>query len=694
MPNSFPALRPGLEIIPQGKSRKGDRAGFLLRDPRTGEVFEMEEEEFFLCQQLDGATSLPVIQERYESRFGNPLSLEELEAFVAQLGREGILLNAADQGHVEELAKIFDIEEWRPRIRLEVCNPDVFFGFLYRLTYWLFWPVSKICLGLLMAGAVYVLLVHGGALWDAMATHWAAPSLWSVVMFFFNWIVLCEGSRCLSRGLVMKHLGIKPDQFIAIMAYRIFPIIWVLTTERWVLVRKGKLARMIYASSGLYGQFLLLGLAIMAWKLTWSGTFANSCWLTIVEAVLFRLIIHDLNPLVVMDVYLTLMFWLEIPKLRERAMQTAAAWLFGHTLPEPLTPAERKGFILYGLLGAMWTVGFLIFILSKAASKLTWLFKGPGALLFILVVLYILPRPLRQYLAKPFHWLLASEAGVISRRYVRLGWLLLVIGVLFIPYPYETGGSFALLPAVQTEVHCEIDGGRIMEVFVREGAFVRTGQPIGQIDRREYERNLQADQAQLENTEAQLRLLRTQLALLQQPPYIEQIQKLEADVRRLRTLVADDQKQLELTTLRAPVTGRLTTPLIDQKVGQYLKKGDLFATVEQAQAVQVEIQIPESDAPQVRIGARVKIVHWAHPKETFYGVVRDVAPIAAISMDPTTAFKINSVRVIAELTNVDLRFKSNITGYAKIKAEKKFVWQVLLDPLIRYIQVQVWYWLP
>jgi multidrug resistance efflux pump len=261
---------------------------------------------------------------------------------------------------------------------------------------------------------------------------------------------------------------------------------------------------------------------------------------------------------------------------------------------------------------------------------------------------------------------------------------------MFIPYPYQTGGTVAILPNVRTEVHCEIDGGRIDRVFVREGDDVQPGQPLARIDPSEYETNFQATRAQLDNTEAKLRQLRRQLAILDKPPDIEEIHGLEAEVRRLKTLVSDYKRQLELTTLRAPGRGRITTPQIDQKAGQYLKKGELLATIEQAEAVQVEIQVPEQDAPLVTPGAKVKVALWSYPNDAFYGTVRDIAPIAA-----TPAGSVErSVRVIAELPNKELLLKSQLTGYAKIRTRSMPVWLVLWRPLIRWFKVQFWYWLP
>ena len=278
----------------------------------------------------------------------------------------------------------------------------------------------------------------------------------------------------------------------------------------------------------------------------------------------------------------------------------------------------------------------------------------------------------------------------------RAGIVLIIVLVLLIPYPYETGGPFTIVADQRGEVHCEVDGGRIIQVYVREGQAVTAGQPLGQIDPREYERNVQATQAQLEESEARLRLLQKELALLRDPPNIETVQGLEAEVRRLRTMLADYRRQLELTTLRSPMTGRVTTPQIEQAVGKYLKQGDLFATVEQTKDVQVEVYVPEADGPQVKVGARVRVVPWAYPYETFVGTVKDIAPLALPQPGTGATDKsvVKAVRVIAQIPNADLRLKTQITGYAKIRTEKLPLWKVLTRLITRWFAVQVWYWLP
>jgi putative peptide zinc metalloprotease protein len=90
----------------------------------------------------------------------------------------------------------------------------------------------------------------------------------------------------------------------------------------------------------------------------------------------------------------------------------------------------------------------------------------------------------------------------------------------------------------------------------------------------------------------------------------------------------------------------------------------------------------------VKQGSLVRVVPWAFPSEVFYGTVVEVAPAANEKQQLTV------VRVLSEFPNNDGRLKSNLTGYAKIATHNKPVWKVLLWPLIRWVMVEVWSWIP
>lgn len=690
-PGVYPVFRPDLEVIRQAKRGK-PTSRFLLKDHKEHhepQIFEMEEEEYFICQQLDGQTPLATIQASYESRFGTPLSIEDLKAFVHQLDFQGLLVSSMTDKAM--------IRFWDPEHgiivsrRVPLYNPDPLLTWCSRHLWWCFNGTFVLSSFAVIVLGLYLSITHWTQLTDALYMIWQ-PQYFPVLIPVGIFCVTLPHE--FAHGLVSTHYGGRVTSAGWLIFYHVLPKFYLERRQTLAIpfLNRNKTQFFWILFVGLYCQLFLASLGIIGVLLTIPEGYAYYFWAALWATAAIGFV-HNCNISHRRDAHYLLVIWLDMPNLRTRAVEVVLNWLFRRPEPEPLTPRERNVFRLYGL-GAMSYYlihGFIMF--WTFGDQITTYLQGPGVFVFIGIVLYVFQRPLITYAREPVKWLTASEAPAIKRWIVRLGWFIAIVGVSLVPYPYETGGPFTVLPAVQMEVHCEIDGGRIEQVYVREGDSVAAGQPIGQIDRREYEKNLQATQAQLDNTKAQLQLLRKQLAILTQPPNIEQIIGMEAEVRRLEALVTDYRKQLVLTTLRSQIAGRIITPLIDQKVGQYLKKGDLFATIEQVQAVQVEIQVPESDGPMVRVGSPIKVVPWAYPNESFHGSVKEIAPIAAMPTSASTV-KVNSIRVLAEIPNPDLRLKAQITGFAKIKADRMPVWRVLSRLLIRWFQVQFWYWLP
>jgi putative peptide zinc metalloprotease protein len=372
-----------------------------------------------------------------------------------------------------------------------------------------------------------------------------------------------------------------------------------------------------------------------------------------------------------------------------------------------------------------------------------------------------------------------STGRTMRRWLIALSIVALVVLAGFIPYPYETGGPFTLMPIERTDIAAQVEG-RIERVLVREGEWVEAGQPLAQIDRRTFESTLAASREQRLAAEAQLRLAeagarpelvrqkeieveraeqqvreaeqlahqakvqyefsqtlakrntelfdehivsqqqydaarherevreldlsvanqqvevaqkqvevaRAELEVTRSNARPEQLDELRAEMRRLESLVAYNEKQLALTEIDSPRAGRVVTPRVDQKVGQYLEPGDVLASVEQSQTVRAEVKVPQGAVGDVKIDARVKVVLWAYPDTTFIGKVVAVAPVATEDLESST------VRVQTELANPDGLLKSDMTGYAKIASDVRPLWRVMLWKIIRWFRVEFWYWLP
>jgi putative peptide zinc metalloprotease protein len=360
-----------------------------------------------------------------------------------------------------------------------------------------------------------------------------------------------------------------------------------------------------------------------------------------------------------------------------------------------------------------------------------------------------------------------------------LGWVLALaalVAIGFIPYPYRAAGPFKLLPSKRLDLRFELEG-LVEKVLVAEGDWVEAGQPVAALVRRTAEKNLKASEAQLQEKEAELRLLlagprpeevdkakkkletaranvawsgpradryaqlfvdkmlsaqdyesalrqrdidarrldeaAAELRLVKSGARPEEIEAMEAEIESQRALVANYRTDLERTTLVSPITGRIVTPRVEEMAGTYVKPGqrDLVAQVEDPRVIEAEVEIAEEDSAGLAVGAGVTLVPWAFHDRDLVGRVVSIAPVASASSltqydASLTGQSAGSgsvaisgeggkvVRVVTQIRNDDGVLKSEMTGYAKVDTETRPVWDVLLRPLIRWMRVEVWYWIP
>jgi putative peptide zinc metalloprotease protein len=137
-----------------------------------------------------------------------------------------------------------------------------------------------------------------------------------------------------------------------------------------------------------------------------------------------------------------------------------------------------------------------------------------------------------------------------------------------------------------------------------------------------------------------------------------------------------------------PFDGSLLTLHLKQRVNSYLDKGQPFASVENAGTVTMEIDVPESDAGYVKVGAKVKARPTSFSERTYEGVVKVIDP--NVTIKPMG----NYIKVIAEMQNPQHDLRTSMTGYAKIEGMTLPVWKAFSLAVIRFFNVQVWSWIP
>src|SRR5262245_24547731 len=86
---SLPARRSELVVRPLGEEGR-----YVVKDPVGGAYFHLGEEERFLLEQLDGQQDSEGVCSAFATRFGDPLSADELDQFIVLAQSQGLLRNA------------------------------------------------------------------------------------------------------------------------------------------------------------------------------------------------------------------------------------------------------------------------------------------------------------------------------------------------------------------------------------------------------------------------------------------------------------------------------------------------------------------------------------------------------------------------------------------------------------------------
>ncbi|MEO4046065.1 efflux RND transporter periplasmic adaptor subunit [Pseudomonas sp. CAU 1711] len=474
-----------------------------------------------------------------------------------------------------------------------------------------------------------------------------------------------------------------------------------------------------------------------------------------------------LNPLSKSSGYHLIAVLVDEPHLRGKAFKALLGRIKGNAYRE----ANDTALMAYGLASVLYSVVLFVIILLLVGSWLKVNFGGTGVLACVLLLGYLSVLTYRKFrsanemyeravqyerwkrrrLPEKLEEKLGAKQGNKLAGYTWRVFALSLLICLFLPYPYEPGGAFVILPTEQQQVASDI-GGIVTEVLVDGGERVEAGQVLARLATGDYEAQVKIAEARIAEEQAivaelkarprpeevevarrNLEMARTQaefsrinnqrhLTLLAKGGVSEQqadqarrqyevdlmaIQVAEANLALVRSgatadtiAAAEAQVQrwrgerdlflakIERSQLRAPMDGKLITLLLKQKVGKFQPPGEPFAVVEKAERVFAEIEVPETEIGYVQPGAVLKVKPLAYSERLFDGTVTQIDA----NVIEKTAGKY--VKVLTVIDNPRGELKSGMTGYAKVDGETLPVWKAFSRAIFRFIDVELWSWIP
>ena len=676
----LPKFRSDLEVVPRVVEGEGLR--YFLKNPQTGGVFSFREEEYFIWRRLDGQTSLIDIPNLFYQRFHIPLDPEQLEAFVRYLTS----LDLIDYTLPSEEPPLHFPVYYRKH---SLGNPDPWLQRLAPCFSWCFTRTFIVGVAILVL-TWFLILIHHFHFYRYEVEH----NLWRPGPFVLETLLgvfLINLVGEFAKAIALKHWGGSVPGFFVGLAYRVVPTFHFDMIDLWT---KEKHEQLKILSAGLIAQLALVAIAMLGWRLTTPWTGIHTFWLVFTVAAHFFFLIN-LIPLLPRDGYYLLAAWLEIPGLFTRSRSLVEAWFFRRPLPEPLTSRQQTWFKVFGGGSILFLFSFWLLVLGTVGYCLIWYWnlRGLGACLLLIILGLRYGDNMKLLSSRLFsrkgHS--SNQRVLFTRRLVWLGALIILIVAFLIPYPYDAGGNFRILPTRQLSIRAVVPG-KIAEVLVDEGEWVKKGQTLAVLLDKDYRARREGAKEALTAAQEKLAMMRegakpeeiakaeqevklaqkilqysriaadryaqmfreksvpeevymeklkardvdqervalaqNNLALVKAPFRLEEIGAQEAEVRRLEAELNLAEKNLQLTRICAPAEGRLITALPLQKTGQYLNPGDLMTVIEDTRTIQAEIEVPEDDIALVKVGARVKLKTWASPTKTYIGQVTAIAPTA------------------------------------------------------------------
>ncbi len=171
------------------------------------------------------------------------------------------------------------------------------------------------------------------------------------------------------------------------------------------------------------------------------------------------------------------------------------------------------------------------------------------------------------------------------------------------------------------ELRPDVDG-RLVEIFVHEGAAVAAGAPLFKVD--DVELKAQVAQAEANRDLAEQALTRTNQLLTEKAAAQADVERAEASARSARAALELLKVRLDRTVVRAPWAGIAGARFVS--VGDYVTQSSRLITLQTISPQRAAFQIPERYAERLKVGQTVTFNVAALQGRAFTGRVDFVDP--------------------------------------------------------------------
>jgi len=179
------------------------------------------------------------------------------------------------------------------------------------------------------------------------------------------------------------------------------------------------------------------------------------------------------------------------------------------------------------------------------------------------------------------------------------------------------------------------------------------------------------------------------LRLMKAGSRADEIQKAEAEVRRLKEVYANVERELKKADITAQIDGVVKGQYLERKLRTHLDPGQELMRLVDASTVIVEMMVSEKDQADIREGFPVRVQPTAMPTRYFNGKVDQIVQQADIGEGQQVFVTARSF-----ISNNDGALKPGLTGIAKIYCGKRRIIEIMTRRIGKWMRKEIWGLLP
>lgn len=617
-------LRPRLRSTVQSdRQHYRGRVWKVLRDPVTNKFYRLDENNYRFVGLMDGKRTIDAVWKLVSEQLGHDAPTQgEIIQLLGQLYSNNLIeaevpADAAGMFDRYKKRKQREVRGYLASIlfaRIPLFDPDRILERVTPLLGWLFGPIGVVLWLAMIGYALFVLAGSGRA--DLIIAQTLgdpasgiegvlAPSnLWLLYTAMFFIKLLHE----LGHGVACKRLGKRRHSggevhTVGVMLIAFIPIPYVDASSSWAL--RSKWQRAFIAAAGMYVELAVAAVALLVWVHTDTQSALHQLAYNIIFIASVTTLLFNANPLIRFDGYYILSDLIEMPNLAQRSKDYLYYLVkrFVYKVRRPHNPshgrAELPVLITYGVLSFFYRIFITVTIVWFVMDKMFFI----GAAMAIMAVIGFAVVPLVKLVKY-----LATNPELARTRRRSVVWsaattavLLLLVGAVPIPEWKTAPGLVEALGQrelfVQTEgdlVYLLPTGARVLQ---SNAVIARGENPELVSERLEIKARMRTLEAQYDQ-----RLAEGQGAAAS---------AVQEQIAALKTRLVDLDRREANLTVRAPFTGRWSSPQRSHYQGVYVRPGESLGRLVSEGDLRIVVLADQNVGPRLRnelpIGSMVRV---------------------------------------------------------------------------------------